>query len=167
MSTKTNFILNELKVTRKVDTGLQLKCSDCFRSRFVLLQKPKNARLKDGVGALKVVFYAPYVQLREPTFHRALLHLYHGNTSHFPSSTAEQKGTRGSDLEHQSNRPTSFVHKHNLSLQPHVPVIIVELHSSTQRLDAAPDTNAVLHVTISTESKHQDSYPRFLLLSQP
>lgn len=74
MSKKTNFILNELKVTRDVDTGLKFKCSDCFRSPFVLLQKSKNARLKDGVGALKVLFYAPYVQLREPTFHRILLH---------------------------------------------------------------------------------------------
>lgn len=57
MPKKTNFILNELKVTRKVDTGSKFKCSDCFRSQFVLLQKSKNARLKDGVGALKVLFY--------------------------------------------------------------------------------------------------------------
>lgn len=159
-----HFMLFDLKISgeKVLHTGFTV----CASSSGAAPGNLKMWRLKYWVGALKVPFYAQYVQLG-PSFFCFFCALMfsptelttteetssprprpqsrdvpHTETSttlkhtfHFPSSTAGQKGTCGwlSNLYHH------IVHqpgKHNLSSQPHVPIVGVEyiLHSLTQLL---------------------------------
>lgn len=94
------------------------------------------------VSALKVPFYTPYVQIRiffvhsvtKPIATEESISLktptFHNRHTRVTSLLAKQDKKARADLTSSINPTSPHRHKHNLSTQPHVPIVEVEIHSS-------------------------------------